>query len=65
MALGGRSGFGVSGTTTDPRVADGMSPEPVDTDPYIDGWLFRIQFSDPDEISGLLDAETQASLQAD
>jgi hypothetical protein len=27
MALGGRSGFGVSGTTIDPRVADGMSPE--------------------------------------
>jgi hypothetical protein len=27
VALGGQSGFGGSGTTTDPRVADGMSPQ--------------------------------------
>jgi glycine cleavage system H protein len=35
-------------------------PELVNTDPYGDGWLFRIQLSDPSEIDGLLDAEAYA-----
>lgn len=39
-------------------------PELVNTDPYGDGWLFRIQLSDPSEIDGLLDAEAYAE-QAD
>ena len=33
------------------------SPELVNTDPYGDGWLFRIQLSDTAELDGLLDAE--------
>lgn len=35
-------------------------PELVNTDPYGDGWLFRIQISDPDELDELLDAEAYA-----
>ena len=36
------------------------SPELVNTDPYGDGWLFRIQLADPSEIDGLMDAEAYA-----
>ena len=36
------------------------SPELVNTDPYGDGWLFRIQLSDPSEVDGLMDAEAYA-----
>lgn len=35
-------------------------PELVNTDPYGDGWLFRIQISDTDELDELLDAEAYA-----
>ncbi|ABG42093.1 MAG: glycine cleavage system protein H [Alteromonadaceae bacterium] len=33
------------------------SPELVNSDPYGDGWLFRIKADDADEVEGLLDAE--------
>lgn len=33
------------------------SPELVNSDPYGDGWLFRIKADDVDEVEGLLDAE--------
>lgn len=36
------------------------SPELVNTDPYGDGWLFRIQLADTAELDGLLDAEAYA-----
>ena len=36
------------------------SPELVNSDPYGDGWLFRLQLSDPSELDGLLDAEAYA-----
>jgi glycine cleavage system H protein len=32
------------------------TPELVNTDPYGDGWLFEVVPSDPDAVSGLLDA---------
>jgi glycine cleavage system H protein len=38
------------------------SPELVNTDPYGDGWLFRMQLSDPSELEGLLDAKAYAEL---
>ena len=31
------------------------SPELVNTDPYGDGWLFRMQLADPAQLDGLLD----------
>jgi glycine cleavage system H protein len=36
------------------------SPELVNSDPYGDGWLFRMQLSDPSELDGLLDPEAYA-----
>jgi glycine cleavage system H protein len=35
----------------------GDSPELVNSDPYEEGWLFRIRPSDEDELDGLLDAD--------
>lgn len=33
------------------------APETVNSDPYTDGWLFRIKASDVSELDNLLDAE--------
>ncbi|MBU2979369.1 glycine cleavage system protein GcvH [Alteromonas sp. C1M14] len=33
------------------------APEQVNSDPYGDGWLFKIKADDPAEVEGLLDAE--------
>jgi glycine cleavage system H protein len=38
------------------------SPELVNTDPYGDGWLFRMQVAEPAELEGLLDAKAYAEL---
>ena len=37
------------------------APSLVNSDPYGDGWLFRIDPSDPEELSELLDAESYSS----
>lgn len=34
------------------------APEVVNTDPYGKGWMIKIEFSDPAELNGLMDAET-------
>ena len=40
------------------------SPEQVNSDPYGDGWLFKIKAADEGEVENLLDAEAyQASLE--
>jgi glycine cleavage system H protein len=41
------------------------NPELVNTDPYGEGWLFKIQLSNPAEIDGLLDSSAYAALQDD
>jgi len=41
------------------------SPERVNTDPYGDGWLFKVQMSKPEELDGLLTPEAYAELQDD
>ncbi|MDT0583307.1 MULTISPECIES: glycine cleavage system protein GcvH [Alteromonadaceae] len=33
------------------------SPELVNSDPYGDGWLFKVKAEDPAEVEGLMDAE--------
>ena len=33
------------------------SPELVNTDPYGDGWMFKIRAEDPEEVDSLFDAE--------
>ena len=37
------------------------TPELVNSDPYGDGWLFKIRLSDPSELDGLLNAEAYAA----
>mgnify|MGYP001044760615 CR=1 FL=1 len=42
------------------------APELVNQDPYHDGWLFQIKFSDPAELSDILSAaDYQAQLDAE
>ncbi len=41
------------------------SPELVNSDPYGDGWLFRIKIKDMNEISALLDADGYQALIAE
>ena len=53
----------VSGEVIEANAALEDTPELVNTDPYVDGWLFKIKLSDPDELEGLHDAEAYASLQ--
>ncbi len=55
----------VSGEVIAANAALEDTPELVNTDPYADGWLFKIKLSDPEELQGLNDAEAYASLQED
>ena len=55
----------VSGEVIEANAALEDTPELVNTDPYVDGWLFKIQLSDPAELEGLHNAEAYASLQAE
>ena len=55
----------VSGEIIEANAALEDTPELVNTDPYVDGWLFKIKLSDPEELGGLHDAEAYASLQDD
>ncbi len=41
------------------------APELVNSDPYGDGWLFRLIPSDPSQIDDLMDAEAYARQQED
>lgn len=38
------------------------TPELVNSDPYGDGWLFKIKAEDAEEVNGLLDAESYADV---
>ncbi len=38
------------------------TPEKVNTDPYGDGWMVKIQISDEDEIAGLMSADEYKEL---
>jgi glycine cleavage system H protein len=55
----------VSGEVVEANAALEDTPELVNTDPYVDGWLFKIKLSDPAELEGLHNAEAYASLQED
>lgn len=41
------------------------APETVNSDPYGDGWLFKLKVADSGEVDALLDAEAYAALVAD
>ena len=41
------------------------SPERINDDPYGDGWMYRVKMDDPDEVDGLLNAESYTDSIAD
>ena len=41
------------------------SPELINTDPYGDAWLVKLEVSDPSELDDLFDADTYANLERD
>ena len=53
----------VSGEVIEVNGALEDEPELVNSDPFGDGWMFRVQLSDPSELEGLLNAEAYAALQ--
>ena len=55
----------VSGEVLEANGALEDEPELVNSDPYGDGWMFRIKLSDPSELDGLLSAEAYEALQED
>ena len=52
----------VSGTVVEVNGALIDTPEQVNTDPYGEGWIFKLTVSDPAEIGALLDASTYSAL---
>lgn len=48
----------LSGTVTEINDALSDSPELINSDPYGQGWLFRIQFSDASKLENLLSFES-------
>ena len=55
----------VSGEVTEVNEALEDAPETVNSAPYGDGWLFRVQLSDTDELAELLDAAGYQAVLAD
>ena len=41
------------------------SPDQINNDPYGDGWMYKVQMEDPDEVSDLLDADAYSEVIAD
>jgi glycine cleavage system H protein len=52
----------VAGVVSAANEALDDQPELLNTDPYGDGWICRIEMSDPSEYDGLLDAGAYRSL---
>ena len=52
----------LSGTITEVNESLEGNPELVNTDPYRDGWFFRLKPRDVEELSSLMDAESYSEL---
>ena len=52
----------LSGTITEVNETLGDNPELVNTDPYRDGWFFRLKLRDVEELSSLMDSESYSEL---
>lgn len=48
----------VSGKVTEKNVAVESKPGLINKSCYKDGWLFKVELSDPDEIKNLMNEET-------
>ena len=51
----------VSGTVTEINDKLEQAPEMVNSDPYGDGWIMRVELDDPSELDSLMDAGTYAA----
>ena len=52
----------LSGTITEVNESLEGNPELVNTDPYGDGWFFRLKLRDVEELSSLMDSESYSDL---
>lgn len=52
----------LTGEVTEVNTALEESPETVNSDPYNDGWFFKMKLEDDGELSDLLDAEAYADV---
>jgi glycine cleavage system H protein len=52
----------VSGTITELNPGLANAPDLVNTDPYGNGWMVRLNVNDPADVAGLLDAAAYKSL---
>jgi glycine cleavage system H protein len=52
----------VSGTVLEVNQKVVDSPELVNSDPYGDGWMIKLQVSNPADVDGLMDAEAYRAL---
>ncbi|MCU0432011.1 MAG: glycine cleavage system protein GcvH [Bacteroidia bacterium] len=52
----------ISGTVLAKNEAIDANPESVNKDPYGDGWMIRVNMSNPDEVAGLMDAAAYKAL---
>ena len=52
----------LSGTITEVNESLEGNPELVNTDPYRDGWFFRLKLRDVEELSSLMDSESYSQL---
>ena len=52
----------VSGTIVEVNPNPENAPESVNTDPYGEGWMIKIEISDPSEIDALLDADAYKAI---
>jgi glycine cleavage system H protein len=55
----------IGGTITAVNKALQDKPELINTEPYSDGWICKIQPDDPSELESLLDADSYNALQPD
>jgi glycine cleavage system H protein len=51
----------VSGTVTEANPALEANPELVNSEPYGEGWLFKVELADAGAVAGLLDAGAYAA----
>ena len=52
----------LSGTITEVNESLEGNPELVNTDPYRDGWFFRLKLRDVEELSSLMDSDSYSEL---
>ena len=52
----------LSGEVVEVNDALTSSPEQINDDPYVDGWLVKIKLTDPSEVEDLLDAAAYGAL---